>query len=192
MSNREDKINRLRQAHEELLNASADAEALNRLEREIAGLEGEEYAVPVETSLPPWRQSSHPCLLMRPDRAFLIYRAEPSLSLGGQLKSAEETAVVTIEGFHCAREVASEGTPRNHRLHNKGIRDGLIFTVQNSRWLRSVSSGGALAEPLKHYLFFFGEVVVELIGEFCHFETYHCARQNLPLFGGKDASVKGH
>jgi hypothetical protein len=172
-------------------------ESLLALEREVAGANNEEYAVPLEFPVQ-WNTGAPlPQLLVNDYRALLMFLVNvPDPNWDGSYATVKDPAseqsasLALVEFKRCLS--AKLGSPNDevfagHPLHGKGLRPYSAQLVKNSRWLaelQQINSVHSCYRPdawqhRNHYVFWFHDTTFECIAEGFEVELHECSMAEL-------------
>lgn len=175
---------------------SANESALN-LEREIAEIKGEEYAVPIGFPVNWDTGAPLPYLLRNEHKAFLtFYLYDPDPNWDGTYVNVldpgdgSEASLALVEFLHCIS--AKLGSPNDevlggHPLDGRGLDAYTAQKVVNSRWIKEIeqiNSVHAFYTPeawrdLNHYVFWFHDTTFECIAESYKVELFRGSMKEL-------------
>ena len=161
-----------------------------RLEREIAALKGEEYAIPADFPVLWDVGAPLPQLLINDYKTFLLfYRSVPDPQWDGTTcrvvdpTSPEEAPLVLVEFLRCSS--AKLGSPNDevlsgHPLEGRGLKAYSAQQVINSKWIKEVQTINSVHTQyredrwkiIKHYVFWFHDTTFECLAESFNVELH--------------------
>jgi hypothetical protein len=177
----------------------ADALALG-LERQIAALKDEEYAIPLEFPIRWDVGAPLPHLLINDHKALLLfYRRVPDPNWDGTTcrvvnpASPESAPLALVEFSRCTS--AKLGSPNDevlsgHPLEGKGLDAYTAQQVINSKWIREIQTINSVHpqyraerwKDVKHYIFWFHDTTFECLAQSFAVEVYDKSMPELLVY----------